>query len=284
MRHAVVEPPAPVRGRVGIAEDRLHPDLAVTDLDRAGRHVVCPQVEGAAARQTSKRAWCQWQVRMPSSMLPRSSGKPMCGQRLSRANTRPLSWTTRIGRWRPRTTSRPLAFSSSRLPARSGNARTMCPWAAYLVDSAAHLREPLDGSTQHRRQPARRQHLLGAARRHGAGAARRRATSCSPARQQVAAGYAHLRPDDACSSSPSATGSPASRSTARPRRVHADPPELRVPDDTQEFAINTSNARFWEPPVQRYVDECLAGRAGPRGKPTSTCAGSPAWWPRCTAS
>ena len=41
---------------------------------------------------------------------------------------------------------------------------------------------------------------------------------------------------------------------------------IRVPADTQEFAINTSNARFWEPPVKRYVDECMAGRSGPRGK------------------
>ena len=41
---------------------------------------------------------------------------------------------------------------------------------------------------------------------------------------------------------------------------------IRVPDDTQEFAINTSNSRFWEPPIKRYVDECLAGKTGPRGK------------------
>jgi fructose-1,6-bisphosphatase I / sedoheptulose-1,7-bisphosphatase len=43
-------------------------------------------------------------------------------------------------------------------------------------------------------------------------------------------------------------------------------PAIHVPVDTQEFAINTSNSRFWEPPVKRYVDECLAGRNGPRGK------------------
>jgi fructose-1,6-bisphosphatase I/sedoheptulose-1,7-bisphosphatase len=43
-------------------------------------------------------------------------------------------------------------------------------------------------------------------------------------------------------------------------------PDLRVPEDTSEFAINTSNSRFWEPAVKRYVDECLAGRSGPRGK------------------
>ena len=41
---------------------------------------------------------------------------------------------------------------------------------------------------------------------------------------------------------------------------------VQVPTDTQEFAINSSNSRFWEPPVKRYVDECLAGRSGPRGK------------------
>jgi fructose-1,6-bisphosphatase I/sedoheptulose-1,7-bisphosphatase len=43
-------------------------------------------------------------------------------------------------------------------------------------------------------------------------------------------------------------------------------PGIQVPPQTREFAINTSNSRFWEPPVKRYVDECLAGRAGPREK------------------
>jgi fructose-1,6-bisphosphatase I/sedoheptulose-1,7-bisphosphatase len=43
-------------------------------------------------------------------------------------------------------------------------------------------------------------------------------------------------------------------------------PDLRIPEDTSEFAINTSNSRFWEPAVKRYVDECMAGRSGPRGK------------------
>jgi fructose-1,6-bisphosphatase I / sedoheptulose-1,7-bisphosphatase len=41
---------------------------------------------------------------------------------------------------------------------------------------------------------------------------------------------------------------------------------LQIPADTQEFAINASNARFWEAPIKRYVDECLAGKTGPRGK------------------
>jgi fructose-1,6-bisphosphatase I/sedoheptulose-1,7-bisphosphatase len=43
-------------------------------------------------------------------------------------------------------------------------------------------------------------------------------------------------------------------------------PHIEVPADTHEFAINASNSRFWEPPVKRYVDECLDGSAGPRGK------------------
>jgi fructose-1,6-bisphosphatase I/sedoheptulose-1,7-bisphosphatase len=43
-------------------------------------------------------------------------------------------------------------------------------------------------------------------------------------------------------------------------------PKLQIPADTHEFAINASNSRFWESPVKRYVDECLAGKPGPRGK------------------
>jgi len=43
-------------------------------------------------------------------------------------------------------------------------------------------------------------------------------------------------------------------------------PDLRVPERASEFAINSSNARHWEPAVRRYVDECLAGRNGPRAR------------------
>lgn len=43
-------------------------------------------------------------------------------------------------------------------------------------------------------------------------------------------------------------------------------PNMTIPVDTKEFAINASNQRFWEPAVQRYVDECLAGKNGPRAK------------------
>ena len=43
-------------------------------------------------------------------------------------------------------------------------------------------------------------------------------------------------------------------------------PDMKIPEETREFAINTSNMRFWEPPMKRYVDECLAGQEGPRGE------------------
>ncbi|MEY4123181.1 MAG: hypothetical protein RLZZ457_2019 [Pseudomonadota bacterium] len=41
---------------------------------------------------------------------------------------------------------------------------------------------------------------------------------------------------------------------------------VRIPADTKEFAINMSNMRHWDEPVKRYIDECLQGEEGPRGK------------------
>jgi fructose-1,6-bisphosphatase I len=41
---------------------------------------------------------------------------------------------------------------------------------------------------------------------------------------------------------------------------------MSIPEDTQEFAVNASNMRFWETPLKRYIEECLAGSEGPRGR------------------
>jgi fructose-1,6-bisphosphatase I len=41
---------------------------------------------------------------------------------------------------------------------------------------------------------------------------------------------------------------------------------LAIPAATKEFAINASNLRHWADPVRRYVEECLQGKEGPRGK------------------
>lgn len=41
---------------------------------------------------------------------------------------------------------------------------------------------------------------------------------------------------------------------------------IQIPVETSNFAINASNERFWEPPIRRYVDECLEGQTGIRGR------------------
>lgn len=43
-------------------------------------------------------------------------------------------------------------------------------------------------------------------------------------------------------------------------------PNMQIPVDTKEFAVNMSNYRFWQEPMQRYIDECLQGEEGPREK------------------
>ena len=43
-------------------------------------------------------------------------------------------------------------------------------------------------------------------------------------------------------------------------------PQMRIPEEASEFAINACNERFWEQPVKRYVQECLDGGAGNRGR------------------
>jgi fructose-1,6-bisphosphatase len=86
-----------------------------------------------------------------------------------------------------------------------------------------------------------------------------------PGREQVCAGYALYGPATMLVLS---VGRGVHGFTLDPRGggfllTH---PELRIPGgEAREFAVNASNARFWEPPIRRYVTECVAGRAGPRG-------------------
>ncbi len=86
-----------------------------------------------------------------------------------------------------------------------------------------------------------------------------------PGTRQVAAGYALYGPTTMMVLS---VGNGVAGFTLNPNlgEFMLTHPRMLVPADTQEFAINASNARFWEPPVKRYVDECLAGKTGPRGK------------------
>lgn len=97
----------------------------------------------------------------------------------------------------------------------------------------------------------------------GAGAPVEAESFLQPGRQQVAAGYAIYGPSTVLVLTLGAG-------------VHAftlDPDlgefvltreGVTIPERTQEIAVNTSNRRFWDTPVQRYVDECFQGAAGPR--------------------
>jgi fructose-1,6-bisphosphatase I/sedoheptulose-1,7-bisphosphatase len=86
-----------------------------------------------------------------------------------------------------------------------------------------------------------------------------------PGTAQVAAGYAIYGPATmlVLSVGDGVHGFTLERSIGEFLLTH---PRLRVPERASEFAINTSNSRFWESPVRRYVAECLEGAAGPRGR------------------
>ena len=86
-----------------------------------------------------------------------------------------------------------------------------------------------------------------------------------PGRRQIAAGYAIYGPATmlVLTVGKGTHGFTLDREIGNFILTH---PDLTIPGDCSEFAINTSNARFWEPPVHRYVTECQAGRAGDRGR------------------
>ena len=86
-----------------------------------------------------------------------------------------------------------------------------------------------------------------------------------PGTQQVAAGYALYGPTTMLVLT---VGDGVNGFTLNPNlgEFMLTHPRMQVPHETREFAINASNSRFWEAPVKRYVDECLAGRTGPREK------------------
>ena len=86
-----------------------------------------------------------------------------------------------------------------------------------------------------------------------------------PGRAQVAAGFATYGPTTILVLS---VGDGAHGFTLDPYMSSfvLTHPDIRIPADTSEFAINVSNMRRWEPPVRRYIEECLAGKDGPRDK------------------
>ncbi len=86
-----------------------------------------------------------------------------------------------------------------------------------------------------------------------------------PGSQQVCAGYAIYGPSTMIVLT---VGTGVHGFTLEPQlgEFFLTHPAIQLPAAASEFAINASNSRFWEPAVTRYVDECLAGRTGPRAK------------------
>ena len=139
--------------------------------------------------------------------------------------------------------------------------------------------DPLDGSSNIEVNITIGTRVLGARRADRREVAA--AISCSPG--------ASSAPPASCSTgriplscSPPAPGRTWPRSIPRATRFRITKLHLRIPEERNEFAINTSNSRHWPAPVRAYVDDCLrAPRA--RAARISTCAGSARWWPTSIA-
>ncbi|HKE45492.1 MAG TPA: class 1 fructose-bisphosphatase [Steroidobacteraceae bacterium] len=86
-----------------------------------------------------------------------------------------------------------------------------------------------------------------------------------PGTQQVCAGYAIYGPATmlVLTTGRGVNGFTLDREIGEFMLTH---PTLRIAENTSEFAINASNSRYWEPAVKRYVNECIAGKSGPRGQ------------------
>jgi fructose-1,6-bisphosphatase I / sedoheptulose-1,7-bisphosphatase len=101
--------------------------------------------------------------------------------------------------------------------------------------------------------------------RHAGPAAPDTADYLKPGREQAAAGYAIYGPSTmlVLTVGKGTHGFTLDREVGNFVLTHQS---LAIPEETGEFAINTSNERFWEPPVQRYVRECKAGKTDIRGR------------------
>jgi fructose-1,6-bisphosphatase len=101
--------------------------------------------------------------------------------------------------------------------------------------------------------------------RHEGGAAPGGADFLQPGVRQVAAGYALYGPSTmlVLTIGKGTHGFTLDREIGNFVLTH---PNLTIAEEASEFAINTSNERFWEPPIKRYVSECKAGATGVRGR------------------
>lgn len=83
--------------------------------------------------------------------------------------------------------------------------------------------------------------------------------------EQVCAGYSVYGPSTmvVLTSGNGVHGFTHQMGTGEFRLTHSN---MTIPEDTAEFAVNTSRYTMWDAPLRRYYDECIAGSDGPRGK------------------
>lgn len=85
-------------------------------------------------------------------------------------------------------------------------------------------------------------------------------------RNQICAGYALYGPSTmfVLTVGGKVEGFTCQHGTGDFRLTH---PDMMVPAETSEFAINASRYKYWDEPVRRYIDECIAGEDGARERP-----------------
>ena len=86
-----------------------------------------------------------------------------------------------------------------------------------------------------------------------------------PGVEQIAAGYCLYGPSSmfVLTTGNGVNGFTLDTSIGEFILTHSD---MKVPETTNEFAINASNQRHWEPAVQRYIADCQAGETGALSK------------------
>ncbi|MEQ1783364.1 MAG: class 1 fructose-bisphosphatase [Hyphomonadaceae bacterium] len=136
------------------------------------------------------------------------------------------------------------------------DARPISPGAPYLL-----LFDPLDGSSNVEVNVSIGTIFSILPAKEGEGAA----PFLQPGRNQAAAGYCVYGPQTTLvlTLGKGVAGFTMDPPTGQWVQTAAN---VRIPEQTREFAINMSNMRHWAEPVRAYVDECLLGDTGPRGK------------------
>lgn len=86
-----------------------------------------------------------------------------------------------------------------------------------------------------------------------------------PGNEQICAGYSIYGPSTALvvTTGKGVNGFTHQMGTGEFRLTY---PDMTIPAETAEFAINASRYSLWEPPIRRYFNECIAGKDGPRAK------------------